>query len=92
MVNFGPLTAEIRSGIWGTPANFNGFHVLPALLCGTLAVGVSQTCGVEQRATPIFGRAAITLGISPNSSCRKFCLFALACYRILQLIIKGPAV
>jgi len=36
MVNFGPLTAEIRSGVWGTPANFNGFRVLAALLHGTL--------------------------------------------------------
>jgi len=42
-VDFGPLTAEIRSGVWGTPANFNGFHVLAALLHGTLVVGVSQT-------------------------------------------------
>ena len=25
MVNFGPLTAEIGSGVWGTPTNFNGF-------------------------------------------------------------------
>ena len=25
MVNFGPLTAEIDSGVWGTPTNFNGF-------------------------------------------------------------------
>jgi len=24
MVNFGSLTAEISSGVWGTPANFNG--------------------------------------------------------------------
>ena len=31
MVNFGPLTAEIDSGVWGTPANFNGFRVLAAL-------------------------------------------------------------
>ena len=43
MVNFGPLTAEIGSGVWGTPANFNGFRVLAALLPGTLVVGVSQT-------------------------------------------------
>ena len=43
MVNFGPLTAEIGSGVWGTPANFNGFRVLAALLHGTLVVGVSQT-------------------------------------------------
>jgi len=32
MVNFGPLTAEIGSGVWGTPANFNRFRVLAALL------------------------------------------------------------
>jgi len=31
MANFGPLTAEIGSGVWGTPANFNGFRVLAAL-------------------------------------------------------------
>ena len=43
MANFGPLTAEIGSGVWGNPANFNGFHVLVALLNGTQVVGVSQT-------------------------------------------------
>ena len=32
MVNFGPLTAEIVSLVWGTPANFNGFRVMPSLL------------------------------------------------------------
>jgi len=30
MVNFSPLTAEILSTIWGTPANFNWFRVLAA--------------------------------------------------------------
>jgi len=34
MVNFGPLAAEIDPVVWGTPANFNGFHVLAALLHG----------------------------------------------------------
>jgi len=43
MVNFGPLTAEICSGVWGTRANFNGLRVFAALLHGTLVVGVSQT-------------------------------------------------
>jgi len=43
MANFGPLAAEIDSGVWGTPANFNGFRVLAALLHVTLVVGVSQT-------------------------------------------------
>jgi len=32
MVNFGPLAAEIVLLVWGTPANFNGFQVLVALL------------------------------------------------------------
>jgi len=43
MVNFGLLTAEICWWVWGTPANFNGFCILAALLHGTLVVGVSQT-------------------------------------------------
>ena len=68
MVNFGPLTAEIGWRVWGTPANLNGFRVSAALLHGTLVVGVSETCVVEQRAPPIFGRAAITLGIGSYSS------------------------
>jgi len=35
-------TAEIVSLVWGTPANFNGFRVLAALLHGTLLVDASQ--------------------------------------------------
>jgi len=42
-MNFDPLAAEIGPVVWGTPANFNGFHVLAALLHGTLVKGVSQT-------------------------------------------------
>jgi len=34
MVNFDPLAAEIVSGVWGTPATFNSFRVLAALLHG----------------------------------------------------------
>jgi len=34
MVNFSQLTAEIGSGVWGTPANFNRFCVLAVLLHG----------------------------------------------------------
>jgi len=65
MVNFGPLAAEIVSLVWGTPGNFNGFRVLAELLHGTSS-GRQPNCGVEQRAPPIFGRAAITLGIGPH--------------------------
>ena len=43
MVNLGPLAAEILSLVWGTPANFNGFRVLAALLHGIPVLGVSQT-------------------------------------------------
>jgi len=43
MANFGPLTAEIVSLVWGTPTNFNGFRVLAALLQGTLLLGVCET-------------------------------------------------
>ena len=44
----GPLAAEIVSLVWGTPGNFNGFHVLAALLHGTLVVGVSQTAALNR--------------------------------------------
>jgi len=43
MMNFGPLAAEIGSGDWGTPANFNGLRVLAALLHGSPVMGVSQS-------------------------------------------------
>jgi len=43
MVNFGPLAGEIDLLVWGTPANFNGFRVLAALLYGTPAMSVNQT-------------------------------------------------
>jgi len=43
MVNFGPLVAEICWRVWGTPANFNGFHVLAVLLHSIPVLGVSQT-------------------------------------------------
>jgi len=43
MANFGLLVAEIGPVVWGTPANFNGFRVLAALLHHSQVVGVSQT-------------------------------------------------
>jgi len=43
MVNFGPLAAEIVTLVWGTPAYFNGFRILAALLHGTRVVGVRQS-------------------------------------------------
>jgi len=75
MVNFGVLAAEIVLLVWGTPANFNGFRILAALMHGTPVLALAKLCGVELRAPPIFGRAAITLGIDPHSS---FACFVLA--------------
>jgi len=42
-VNFGLLAAEIDPVVWGTPANFNGFRVLTALLHGSQVLSVGQT-------------------------------------------------
>jgi len=48
MVTFGLLTAEICWRVWGTPSNFNGFHVWAALLHGTLVVGARQTAALNR--------------------------------------------
>ena len=48
MVNFGLLAAEIGPVVLGSPANFNGFRVLAALLHGTPVVGVSQTVALNR--------------------------------------------
>jgi len=39
----GPLADEICWRVWGTPANFNGFHILAVLVHVPLVVDVSQT-------------------------------------------------
>jgi len=59
MANVGPLAADIDSGVWSTPANFN---------VSRLGSVTAKLCGVEQRVPPIFDRAAVTLGIGPHSS------------------------
>jgi len=43
MVNFGPLAAEIGPVVWGTPGNFNGFHVLASLLQRLRSMKANQT-------------------------------------------------
>ena len=43
MVNFGPLAAEIISLVWGTPANFNGFCVLPSSLLRRCSLEANHT-------------------------------------------------
>jgi len=65
MVNFGRLAAALFSGVWGTPANFNGFRVLAALLHGTLAVGVSQTLPRGTEGATYIRQGAVRLSIGP---------------------------
>jgi len=43
MANFGPLTVEIGSGVWGTRANFNGFRVLASFLQRRRSPEANQT-------------------------------------------------
>jgi len=43
MVNFDPLAAENVSLVLGTPANFNGFHVLASLLQRRRSTEPNQT-------------------------------------------------
>jgi len=44
MANFGPLMAEIGSGVWGTPANFNEFRVFAFVTAATsLITDLNQT-------------------------------------------------
>jgi len=63
-----PLAAEIGSLVWGTPANFNEFRVLAALLHGTLVVGVRQTLRRWTEGATYIRQGGITLGTGPHSS------------------------
>jgi len=74
MVNFGPLPAEIGPVVWGNQLISTGIASW-LRYCTVLQQWASaKLCGVEQRAPPIFGRAAITLGIGPHSSSSKLCV------------------
>jgi len=67
MVNIGLLTAEICWRIWGTPADFNGFRVLAALMHGTLVVGVSQTLRRGTEGATYIWQGDHHVGIGPHS-------------------------
>ena len=73
MANFGPLMAEIRSGVRGTPTNFNGVRigfVIPATSLNGNQPNFARClaiCWTGEGATYIL-RAAIMLGIGTHSS------------------------
>jgi len=67
MVNFGLIAAEIDPVVWGTPANFNGFRALiGSITARHFSAGHQPNFAALNRAPPMFGRAAITLGIGPH--------------------------
>ena len=68
MVNFGPLATEIDPVVWGTLQISTGFASWQPYCTALEYWALATLCGVEQRAPPIFGSAAITLGIGPHSS------------------------
>jgi len=73
MVNSGPLAAEIGLVVWGTPANFNGFRVLVALLHGTPVVGVSQTLWHWTGGTTCLAGRPSHWSLAHISSCCCYC-------------------
>jgi len=66
--NFGPLTPEIGSGVWAPLQISTGFASWQRYCTALQEWESAKLCGVEQKAPPIFDRAAITLGIGPHSS------------------------
>jgi len=66
MVNFGPLAAEIGSGVWGTLQISTGFASWRRYCTVLQQWASAKLCDVEQRAPPVFGRAIITLGVGPH--------------------------
>ena len=68
MVNFGPLAAEIDAVVWAPLQISTGFASWQPYCTALEHWALATLCGIEQRAPPIFDRAAITLGIGPHSS------------------------
>jgi len=67
MVNFGPLVADISPV--GAPKLISAGFASWQCYCTVLLQWASaKLCGVEQTTPPIYGRAAIMLGINPHSS------------------------
>jgi len=68
MVNFSSLAAEVGPVVLGTELISTAFASWQRYCTALQYWASAKLCGVEQRAPPIFGRAAITLGIGPHSS------------------------
>ena len=78
MANVGPLAAEI--GLFGASLQISMAFASWQHYCTALQFNwaSAKLCGVEHRVPPIFGRAAITLGIGPHSGFLYFLSFLVA--------------
>ena len=72
MVNFGLLTAEICWRVWAPLQISTGFASSQRYCTALQQWASAKLCGVEQRAPPILGRAAITQGIGQHSRFQMF--------------------
>jgi len=66
MVNLWPTSGWDRFVSLGHPYKFQRVSCLGSVTARHSCIGRQPNCGVQQRAPPIFGRAAITLGIGPH--------------------------
>ena len=85
MVNFGPLAAEIVSLLWGTPANFNGFRALAALLYSQTAAlnrgrhlnsaGRSSRWALAHISSSAYFSSLLLISLESNTenTCKKYC-------------------
>jgi len=92
MANFGPLTAEIGWRVWGTPANFNEFRVLPSLLQWRSSPEANQTLhGVW----PFAGLVHYVYNFGSSCPLTEFCpvqnslYVQVLCSRILAALLHG---
>jgi len=69
MVNVSPLAAEIGSGVWGTPANFNVFCMLASLLQRRRSMEVNQTVHDVWRS---LGLVHLYLALPPSAKLRRW--------------------
>ena len=76
---------RLRSvGEFGHPSKFQLVSRLGSITAQHSISGHQPNCGIEQRAPPVFGRAAITLGIDPHSS------YCWNCVVVCQLVKCVP--
>jgi len=87
VLQMSPQYGELRptcgwdwSGSLGHPCKFQRVSHLGSITARHSSMWApAKLCGVEQRAPPIIGRAAITLGIGPHSSLIILCTVCFKC-------------